>query len=66
MSYLLRIDGRPRELFDHLEDALARVRFLLRVDPNCEPELCDAETGQPIGPGATLEEREEMARRIGF
>ena len=66
MSYQLRVNGHPRELFDNPEDAIARVRYWLRVEPDCEPELRDAETGQAIGPGATIELREEMANRIGF
>jgi len=45
---------------------LARVRYWLRVEPDCEPELRDAQTGQPVGPGATIELREELAHRIGF
>jgi hypothetical protein len=66
VSYQLRVNGHPRELFDHSEDALARVRYWLRADPDCEPELLYTQTGQPIGPGATIELREELARRIGF
>jgi hypothetical protein len=66
VSYLLRVNGYPRELSDRPEDALARVRFWLRHEPDCEPELRDAQTGQAIGPGATVESREELANRIGF
>ena len=66
MSYQLHVSGHPRELFHRPEDALARVRFWLRHEPDCEPELRDVQTGQPIGPGSTVESREELANRIGF
>jgi hypothetical protein len=66
VSHQLRVDGYPRELFDRPEDALAPVRLWLRHEPDCEPELRDVQTGQAIGPGATVESREELANRIGF
>jgi hypothetical protein len=66
LSYLLRVNGHSRELFERSEDALARVRFWLRHEPDCEPELRDVQTGQAIGPGATVESREELAAKIGF
>ena len=66
MSYQLRVNGHPRELFDNPEDAIARVRYWLRVEPDCEPELRDAETGQAIGPGATIDRGRKWRTRSGF
>ena len=66
MSYQLRVNGQVREVFERSEDAIARVRYWLAHDPDCEPELRDVQTGQAIGPAATVEAREEMANKIGF
>jgi hypothetical protein len=66
MSYELRVNGNPVEVYKRPEDALARVRVWLRADPDSEPEVRDTKTGRAIGPAASIRWREEMATRIGF
>ena len=61
----LRSDGRSIGLFVRLEDALDQVRAMMKVNPDCEPELVDARTGQPLGPLAAIDWRGELAKSIG-
>jgi hypothetical protein len=66
MSYELRVNGHKPETFERPEDAFDRVRFWLRADLDCEPELRDTQTGHAVGPAASLKWRDELATRIGF
>jgi hypothetical protein len=66
MGYELRRDGRSLGTFDNPEDALTRVRVMLKTDPNCEPEVLDSHTGRAFEPAASLSWRDELAGKIGY
>ena len=66
MSYELRLSGRTIGLYDDQEDALDRVRTMLRRDADCELEVMDTRTGRAFEPAASLRWREELACKIGF
>ena len=65
MRYELRNNGRTLGTFDHPEDALERVRLMMRRNPDCEPELLDTRTGQAFQPAASTSWRDELASKIG-
>ena len=66
MNYELRLSGRKLGVYDHQEDALDRVRRMLRHDADCELEVIDTRTGRAFEPAASLRWREELASKIGF
>jgi hypothetical protein len=66
MGYELRINGRTAEVYDHPEDALDRVRALMKSDCDIEPEVLDTRTGRAFEPAASKRWREELAAKIGF
>jgi hypothetical protein len=45
---------------------VARARAILRDDADKQPEVLDAETGQPVAPGASKGSRDDLARKVGF
>ncbi|MBV8590939.1 MAG: hypothetical protein JO212_12945 [Acetobacteraceae bacterium] len=65
MGYEIRSNGQDLGMFDRSEDALDRVRAILKRDPDCEPEVVDTHTGQAFMPGATVDWRDELASKIG-
>jgi hypothetical protein len=65
MAYGLRLD-RKVETFESAEDALDRVRAILKAQPDSQPELRDTTTGQPFAPAASREWRAELAGKVGF
>jgi hypothetical protein len=43
-----------------------RAQAMLEADADKQPEVLDAETGQPVAPGASEGSRDDLARKIGF
>jgi hypothetical protein len=66
MTFTLRLDGTTVATFDTEEEAVARARAILRDDADKQPEVLDAETGQPVAPGASKGSRDDLARKMGF
>jgi hypothetical protein len=66
MTYEVRARGQVIAVYERQRDALARVRELVRQDPDLEPEIVDAGTGKPAEPAATQADREDLAKKIGF
>ena len=66
MPYTVRLNGRTVATFDTEEEAVARARAILRDDADKQPEVLDAETGQPVAPGASKGSRDDLARKVGF
>jgi hypothetical protein len=66
MPYTLRLNGRTIATFDTEEEAVARARAILRDDADKQSEVLDAETGQPVAPGASKGSRDDLARKVGF
>jgi hypothetical protein len=66
MAYELRVNGTIREFYTHPEEALDRVRALMRVDCDIEPEVFDTRTGRAFEPAASIRWRDELASKIGF
>ena len=66
MGYELRNNGRRLGTFEHPEDALAKVRVMMRRDPDCEPEVLDDHTGRAFEPAASISWRDEPANKIVF
>ena len=66
MAYELRVNGRIKEFYKHPEEALDRVRALIRMDCDIEPEVLDTRTGRAFEVAASIRWREELANKIGF
>jgi hypothetical protein len=66
MRYRVCLDGRTIATFDTEEEAVARARAILRGDADKQPEVLDAETGQPVAPAASTGSRDDLARKVGF
>ena len=66
MAYELRVNGAIREVYKNPEDALDRVRDLMKLDCDIEPEILDTRTGRAFEPAASIRCREELANKIGF
>ena len=66
MAYELRVHGTIREVYNNPEDALDRVRALMKVDCDIEPEVLDTRTGRAFEPAASIRWREELAEKVGF
>ena len=66
MSYELRVNGRPAAVYADPEDALDRVRTLMKSDCDLEPEIIDTRTRRAFEPAASIRSREELATKIGF
>jgi hypothetical protein len=66
MPFTVRLDGKTVATFDTEEAAVARARAILRDDADKQPEVIDAETGQPVAPGANQGSRDDLARKVGF
>jgi hypothetical protein len=66
MGYELRINGRTAQVYDDPEDALDRVRVLMKSNRDIEPEVLDTRTGRAFEPAASIRWREELATKIGF
>jgi len=66
MPYEVRVNGRTVAVHEKQPEAEAHVRELVRADANLEPEILDTETGRPAEPAATVEGREDLAKKIGY
>lgn len=66
MGYELRLEGHTIGVYDDQEDALDRVRRMVRCDADCELEVMDTRTGRAFEPAASLRWREELACKIGY
>ena len=66
MPFELRINKRTVAIFDSSDEALARARDEVKAQPDCEPEVLDAATGQAIAPGASMRSRDELAKKVGY
>src|SRR5689334_7825090 len=66
MRYEVRRNGRSLGAFDRQEVALARVRGMLKSDPDCEPEVLAAHTGRAFEPAASMNWRDQLAAKIGY
>ena len=66
MGYELRNNGRSIGTFDRQEDALDRVRVMMKRDPDCEPEVLDTRMGRAFEPAASISWRDELASKIGY
>jgi hypothetical protein len=66
MAYELRVNGTIREFYKHPEEALERVRALIKMDCDIEPEVLDTRTGRAFEVAASIRWREELANKIGF
>ena len=66
MGYELRVNGLPAAVYSDPEDALDRVRTLMKSDCDLEPEIIDTRTGRAFEPAASIRWREELANKVGF
>jgi hypothetical protein len=66
MSYELRIGGRFEARFEDVSEVETKARALIRKDADTIVEIIDLSTGRPYAPAADAQEREAMARKIGF
>lgn len=66
MRYEVRLDGASIGVFETAEEALDRVRRALDENPSHEPEILDMETGKAFEPGASVEDRDDLANKIGY
>jgi hypothetical protein len=66
MSYELRVGGLCEARFEDVSEAEAKARALIRKDADVVVEIIDLSTGRPYAPAADAQEREAMARKIGF
>lgn len=66
MAYELRVSGRAEGRYENSDAAEERARAIIRGDADSIVEIIDLTTGRPYAPGAGAQERDEMARKIGF
>jgi hypothetical protein len=66
MAFIVRLGGKTIATFDMEEEAVARAAEIVRNNADDQPEVLDADTGQPVAPGASSGSRDHLARKIGF
>lgn len=66
MPYEVRVNGTVVAVHERQRDALAQVKELVERDPDVAAEIIDAATGQPAAPAASVAERRDFAKKIGF
>ena len=66
MRYEVRVDNASIGVFATADEALERVRQALDENPDHEPEIIDMATGRAFEPASTIEDREDLATKIGF
>ena len=66
MRYEVRTTSGSIGTYDTPEEALERVRQALADNPDDEPEIIDMETGKAFEPASTVEEREDLANKVGY
>jgi hypothetical protein len=65
MRYEVRLDGTSIGVFATADEALERVRQALEENPDHEPEIIDMTTGKAYEPTASLDEADELDRKVG-
>jgi len=65
MAFEVRYRGNT-EQFDVAEPAEERARAIILDDADATVEIIDLSTGRPYAPAASKQDREVLARRIGF
>lgn len=66
MAYEVRVNGRAVAIHERQRDALAEVKELVERDPDIQAEIVNTVTGKPAAPAASVEEREDFAKKVGF
>ena len=66
MRYEVRVAGASIGVFAEAEEALECVRRAMAENPDEVPEIIDMETGHAYAPGATEEDREDLASKVAF
>ena len=66
MPYELRTNGRPAGRFETSDEAERQAREMMRQNADNVVEIIDLTSGQPYAPAASVEDREALARKIGF
>jgi hypothetical protein len=66
MSYELRNNGYKIGVYACSEDALDRVRVMMKSDLDCEPELFDAQTGRAFELAASIRWRDDLASKLAY
>lgn len=66
MRFELRINGRTCGRFASQDEATAHARDLLRETPDLEPEIIDTATDRGAAPAASEQDREELAKKVGY
>jgi hypothetical protein len=65
MPYEVREKGQMLAVYERQRDALEHVRTLIARNPDSDAEIVDG-SGKPAEPGATKEDREHYATKVGF
>jgi hypothetical protein len=66
MSYELRMNGRVCGRFETSDEAELHARTLMRQSADNNVEIIDLSSGRPYAPAAGAEDRDDLARKIGF
>ena len=66
MSYELRNNSHKIGVYACSEDALDRVRVIMKSDLDCEPELFDTQTGRAFELAASIRWRDDLASKLGY
>ena len=62
----LRLSGRPAQVFDTEEAAVAAASAAVKQYADAEPEVVDQATGRAAAPGASRAERDDLAHKVGY
>ena len=66
MPYELRVGGDLEGRYDTSDLAEERARAIIRTNADSAVEIIDLATGRPYAPGASAEDRDTLAQKIGF
>jgi hypothetical protein len=66
MPYELRMNGHACGQFETSDEAERQARALLRQNADNNIEIIDLVSGQPYAPAAGAEDRDALAKKIGF
>lgn len=66
MPYEVRLNGTVVAVHERQRDALAQVKEIIARDPDVAAEIIDAATGRPAAPAASVADRQDFARKVGF
>jgi hypothetical protein len=65
LVYELRAGGRDYGRYHTIDEALARVRVAMRMDPDFDPEIIDLRTGRACMVASSRRWRDEIAEKLG-